>query len=122
MTSGPYPFGRQMAAVDQVLAGVPDWEGLSQAFYPVKTADNFDPGTDMKQVLFHLYGTLEGRRIIEWLADLTVRAPYPHVGQSKDSVMIAAAKHEARVGVGLVLFRAIADGEELYKQSKGATT
>ncbi|CDX54565.1 hypothetical protein MPL1032_190152 [Mesorhizobium plurifarium] len=120
--SGPFPFGRQMMAVEELLGAVPTMEGLGQAFFPAKVADNFDPGADMKQVLYHFYHTAEGRRIVEWLADLTVRAPYPHVGSSKEAVVIAAAKHEARAAVGLVLMRAIAEGEELYKQSKGATT
>jgi hypothetical protein len=105
-----------------MLAGVPSWDGLNQAFFPAKVADKFDPGEDMKQVLYHFYQTAEGRRIIDWLADLTVRAPFPHVGASKDAAVIAAAKHEARTAVGYALMRAIADGEELYKQSKGATT
>ena len=122
MSGGPFPFSRQMMAVDQMLAGVPDWTGLSQAFFPAGVSDRFDPGEDMKQVLYHFYQTAEGRRIIDWLADLTVRAPYPHVGQTSESVAIAAAKHEARAAVGYSLLRAIADGEQLYISSKGATT
>ncbi|ESY21513.1 hypothetical protein X749_27850 [Mesorhizobium sp. LNJC391B00] len=105
-----------MLAVDQLLSSTPDWSGLSQAMFPAKVADNFDPGDDMKLVLYHFYGNAEGRRIIEWLADLTVRAPFPHVGSMKESAALAAAKHEARTAVGYALLRAIAEGEELWKQ------
>ena len=73
---------------------------------------------DMKQVLFHFYNTMEGRRIIEWLADLTVRAPFPHVGSLKESAALAAAKHEARTAVGYALLRAIAEGEQLFAQQR----
>jgi hypothetical protein len=46
-----------------LLGGVPSWEGLEdQAFFPAKVADKFDPGEDMKQVLYHFYQTAEGRK------------------------------------------------------------
>ncbi|OBQ59578.1 hypothetical protein EFV37_22130 [Mesorhizobium loti] len=110
-----------MMAIDQLLAGTPTWEGLNQAFFPSKTADNFDPGDDMKQVLFHFYNTQEGRRIIEWMADLTVRAPFPHVGNLMEGAALAAAKHEARTAVGYALLRAIAEGEQLWTQQRSQT-
>ncbi|RWN78070.1 MAG: hypothetical protein EOS02_09935 [Mesorhizobium sp.] len=116
--SGPFPFSRQMMAVDQLLGATPSWEGLNQAFFPSKVADNFDPGDDMKLVLFHFNNTAEGRRIIEWFCDLTVRAPFPHVGSMKESAALAAAKHEARTAVGYAMLRAIAEGEELWKQQR----
>jgi len=115
---GPFPFSRPMMAVDKLLAGTPTWEGLTQAFFPAQTADNFDPGDDMKQVLFHFYNTAEGRRIIEWFADLTVRAPFPHVGSLNDSAALAAGKHEARTAVGYAMLRAIAEGEQLWKAAR----
>ncbi|TPN57165.1 hypothetical protein [Mesorhizobium sp. B1-1-7] len=120
--SGPFPFARQMMAVDEMVSGAPAWDGLEQAFFSAKVADNFDPGADMKQVLYHFYQTAEGRRIIDWIADLTVRAPYPHIGSTNETAALAAKAHEARAAVGYAIGRAIADGEELYKQSKGATT
>ncbi|MCZ8545069.1 hypothetical protein OOJ09_12820 [Mesorhizobium qingshengii] len=72
----------------------------------------------MKIMLFHFYGTGEGRSIIEWMADLTVRAPFPHVGSMKESAALAAAKHEARTAVGYALLRAIAEGEQLWTQRR----
>lgn len=116
--SGPFNFARPMLAVDQLLKGTPTWEGLGEAFFPAKTADNFDPGDDMKMVLYHFYNNEEGRRIIEWLADLTVRAPFPHVGSMTESAALAAAKHEARTAVGYAMLRAIAEGEQLWKQQR----
>lgn len=118
--SGPFPFSRQMMAVDDLLKAAPTWAGLEQAFFPARVADNFDPGEDMKQVLFHFYNTAEGRRILEWIFDLTARAPYPHVGSMKDSAALAAKAHEARTAVGYVIGRAIADGEDLWKQRSQA--
>jgi hypothetical protein len=114
--SGPFPFARQMMAVDHLLQSAPTWAGLEQAFYPAQKPDAFDPGADMKLVLFHFSNTAEGRRILDWIFDLTARAPFPHVGSTRESAAIAAAKHEARTAVGYVVARAIADGEQLWKQ------
>jgi len=116
--NGPFPFARQMMAVDQLMQATPDWKGLTQAFFPAAVADNFDPGDDMKLVLYHFSNNAEGRRIIEWFADLTVRAPFPHVGSMKESAALAAAKHEARTAVGYAMLRAIAEGEQLWKQQR----
>lgn len=116
MSSGPFAFSRQMMALDDLLKSTPDWSGLEQGFFPAKTPDNFDPGDDMKVVLYHFSNTAEGRRILEWLFDLTARAPFPHVGTTTQSAALAAAKHEARTAVGYVIGRAIADGESLWKE------
>ncbi|WP_292618288.1 hypothetical protein [Mesorhizobium sp.] len=118
MNSGPFPFSRQMMAVDDLLQAPTDWNGLAQAFYPAKVPDNFDPGEDMKVVLFHFNNTAEGKRIIEWFVDLTVRAPFPHVGSMKESAALAAAKHEARTAVGYAMLRAIAEGEQIWSQRR----
>lgn len=118
--TGPFPFARQMMAVDSLLSAAPNWGGLEQAFFPASVPDSFDPGDDMKLVLFHFSNTAEGRRILEWIFDLTARAPFPHVGSTKESAAIAAAKHEARTAVGYVVGRAIADGEKLWKQRSEA--
>lgn len=118
MNTGPYPFSRRMMAVDDLLQAPTDWNGLAQAFYPAKVPDHFDPGDDMKVVLFHFNNTAEGKRIIEWFVDLTVRAPFPHVGSMKESAALAAAKHEARTAVGYAMLRAIAEGEQIWSQRR----
>lgn len=116
--AGPAAFPRQMMALDKLINSAPSWEDLEGSFFPAGTADSFDPGDDMKEVLFHFSNTPEGRRIVEWLADLTCRAPYPHVGNSLEAAGIAAAKHEARAAVGQTLMRAIAEGEQIWKAKK----
>ncbi|MDG4894625.1 hypothetical protein P9272_13690 [Mesorhizobium sp. WSM4976] len=118
MSNGPFPFARQMMAVEELLGAVPTMEGLTQSFFPAKVGDNFDPGDDLKLLLFHFNNTADGRRIIEWLADLTVRAPFPHVGSMKESAALAAAKHEARTAVGYAMLRAIAEGEKIWTQRR----
>jgi hypothetical protein len=110
-------------SLDAMLAnlGGVGWAGLEEHFSPAKVADAFDPGADLKKVLFALYHTVDGRKIVEWWFDLTFRAPYPHVGSSLEAAAIAAAKHEARAAVGLALLKAIADGEKLLHPKEPAT-
>lgn len=116
--SGPVEFARQVQALDQLLNAAPNWDGLEKAFAPAKTPDHFEPDDFMKQQLAALYNTADGRQIIDWLFDLTLRAPFPHVGSSRDSAWIAGAKHEARVAVGQTVARAIVDGRELFNRKK----
>lgn len=111
--SGPVDFLRQVQRVEDFIKSPSSWGELEKAFAPAPVADSFDPGEFMKKQLAALYGTQDGRAILEWLFDLTLRAPFPHVGNSRDSAWIAAAKHEARVAVGQAIARAIVDGREL---------
>lgn len=119
--TGPFPFRRELAGLDEMVAqiGGEGWEGLAERFAPAKVPDKFDPGDDMKKVLSAFFFTAEGRKIVEWLADLTFRAPYPHVGPSLEAAGIAAAKHEARAAVGEVLMKAIAEGHALLTTNRG---
>lgn len=116
--SGPVEFARQLQTVEALLKATPDWGGLEQGFAPAAVSDNFDPGDDMKQVLSAFYNTDQGRKIIEWLFDLTLRAPFPHVGTTLEAAGIAAAKHEARVAVGQALARAIVDGNSIFTSKR----
>lgn len=114
--SEPFPFARSVQSLDELLDQASfggGWQGLEKMLAPAKVPDSFDPGQDMKKVLCAFYHTTEGRRIIDWLMDLTVRAPYPHVGTNFNQAAIAAAKHESRAAVGLVILQAIAEGDAL---------
>lgn len=118
MTTGPVEFARQVQSVEQFLRDAPSWASLDKAVRPAAVPDHFDPGDFMKQQLAALYETADGRAIIDWLFDLTLRAPFPHVGSTRDSAWLAAAKHEARVAVGQAVARAIVDGRKLFNQKE----
>lgn len=118
MTTGPVEFARQVQSVEAFLRSAPSWGDLEKAMAPAPLPDDFDPGDFMKQQLAALYATGDGRKIIDWLFDLTLRAPFPHVGSTRDSACIAAAKHEARVAVGQAIARAIVDGEKIFNRKE----
>lgn len=118
MNNGPVAFAREVQAMEDFLKAAPSWGSLEKAFAPAQTANHFEPDNFMKQQLAAFYKTADGRQILDWLFDLTLRAPFPHVGSGRDSAWIAAAKHEARVAVGQAVARAIVDGRELFNQKK----
>lgn len=117
--SGPFPFSRETMPLDDMLSKAlgPGWSGLETMFAPAKVADKFEPEQDMKKFLAAFYRTQQGREFFQWIADLTVRAPFPHVGTLRETAALAGAKHEARAAVGYVLFAAIAEGDALLKST-----
>lgn len=122
MSNGPVEFMRQVQALDDLLNATPNWKGLEKAFAPAAVPDQFEPEDFMKQMWAAFYNTADGRQMIDWLFDLTLRAPYPHVGSARDAAWLAAGKHEARVAVGQAVARAIVDGRELFNRKKEPKT
>lgn len=115
MSEGPFSFAREAISLDSMLAqiGGAGWEGLSGEFRPAPVPDRFKPEDDLMRFIAAFYGTVEGRRFFEWIFDLTIRAPYPQTGQNFEQTAMAAGKHEARVAIGRVMCKAIADGRDL---------
>lgn len=113
--SGPHPFRREMADLDTMMASIggEGWDGLEQRFAPAPVPDRFDPGEEIKKFWAAAWGTAQGRAAIQWLADITLRAPYPHGGATLEAAALASAKHEARAAVGEVLLLAMIEGEQL---------
>lgn len=117
MTTGPFAFQRQLQSLDKMLADAPSWDMLEKQFKPADTGP-LEPEAELKKWAAAFAQTPMGRQFFEYVADITFRAPYPHVGSSRDSAWLAAGKHEARAAVGLVLMRVIADGTALLSAPK----
>lgn len=118
--SGPFAFPSDMMSLDHMLAqmGV-GWDGLEQPFRPAPTRQPFEPEDDLKKMIALFYDTTpEGRRMVEWIFDLTFRAPYPSIGGSLEQAALAAKAHEARAAVGRVLVQAIVDGRALMEKTR----
>lgn len=119
--SGPVAFQRQLKAVEDLISGRPNWQGLEEAFAPAQVSDRFRPEDDLAKMMAAFSRTAEGQRMFEWIFELTKWAPYPKTGNSFESAALAAAKHEARVAVGDVIFAAIGAGDELLNPKEPAT-
>lgn len=113
--SGPFAFPTDRMNLDQMLESIggKGWAGLERQFSPAKVTDHFEPEKRLKMTMAALARTQEGRQLFDWIYQLTVFAPYPHVGSTRDSAWLAAKAHEARAAVGLSIYRAIQDGEKL---------
>ena len=119
--SGPAnPNPRQLAAGAfeelEKQFGAKGWDFFSERFSPALVAQSFDPGEDFKKNLAAFARTELGRRIVDWLLDLTCRAPYPVTTQDMQDLAFAAAKHQARAAVGETLVKAIADGNVILNR------
>ncbi|MCW5697916.1 MAG: hypothetical protein KIS96_14445 [Bauldia sp.] len=108
----------RMAQVEKLLAAPPSWDELVREFAPAAVADPFAPEDRIKRFLAALWQTGDGRAVLDWLFALTLDAPYPHIGQTRDAAALAAKAHEARVAVGRAVLAAIAEGETLLSQPK----
>lgn len=123
MSGGPFPFARQQMPLDDMLAsaGGLGWAGLAERLgLPSADPDVFAPEDDLKRQMAAFYRTDLGRRMFEWLGDLTLRGAPGASGQTIESAAIAHAKHEARFAVGLAMLKAIEDGDKLLNQKETA--
>lgn len=100
-------------------AGGPGWAGLAQQLgLPPAGPDVFAPEDDLKRQMAAFYRTDLGRKMFEWLGDLTLRGTPGASGNTIESAAIAHAKHEARFAVGLAILKAIADGDQLLNRKE----
>lgn len=121
--SGPVPFARNVQSLDRMMdaIGGPGWGGLDLAKalgLPGSGPDGYAPDDALKKEMAAFYQTASGRRMIEWLADLTLRGPPGASGNTIASSAIAHAKHEARYAVGQAILQAIQDGDKLLNPTE----
>jgi hypothetical protein len=95
------------------------WDFYKQKFMPAVVANTFRPEDSVLIEIYKLSETAEGRKIIDWLHELSDRAPYPRVGSNFEEVAVAAAKHQGRALVGEVLTEAVREGKRLFNQARG---
>lgn len=80
------------------------------------------PEDEIATFAYGLWSTAEGRKLIEWLLDMTIRAPYRVMGKSVEETALWAAKRE---GINLpaeMLLAAISKGEKIVAARNGAKT
>lgn len=120
--SGPQnvnPRPAAMGSLEEIekAMGANGWDFFAKQFAPAVVAQSFDPGQEFKRNLAAFSRTGLGREIVDWLLDLTCRAPYPVTSQDMQDLAFAAAKHQARAAVGETIVKAIADGNAILDHS-----
>jgi len=106
-----------MAELEQLVAGN-GWAFFEKQFAPAAVADDFRPVDTVMQSLARLYDFAETRAALDWILDLTCRAPYPRGESTTEQLGIAAAKHQARAAVGEAIVKAIVEGRKLNAEPR----
>ncbi|MGO8401330.1 hypothetical protein ACC783_23660 [Rhizobium ruizarguesonis] len=112
--SGPFiapRTGQPLDLLEQSAAGG-GWESLEQLIAPVIGGD-LQPSDRVAKFLYALHQHGDGRELVEWLMDITMRLPWRVTGKTMEETAILAINRQAIAGVGEVILKVIAKGKEL---------
>lgn len=98
--------------------GLNGWDYFEKQFAPAVFGDEQRPADEIMQALARLAELPDTRRVVDWLLDLTCRAPYPRTFDTTENLAFAAAKHQARAAVGEVIVKAIHEGRQINEGRK----
>jgi len=114
-------FGpRQAVTLDGMLekAGLGGWDWLEKLVDPSGQAGGGELETAAKKIAPLLYGlalTTEGREILEWLCDLTVRRQHFVPGATVEQAGIYAIARGSQDGLVFLILKTIRTGQDLAK-------
>ncbi len=112
--SGPFVAaraGQPLDLLEQSVAGG-GWESLEALFAPVVEGE-LQPPDRVAKLLYALYQVGDGRELVEWLMDITLRLPLRVTGKTFEETALLMATRQGINGVGEVVLKAIAKGREL---------
>lgn len=118
--SGPFIPPRAGQPLDMLLEthGQGGWEELDALLNPALPAAELEPSDEIAKFLYGLSTTPQGRAIVEWLMDITLRQPLRVTGRSLEETALNAALRQGINGVGEVVLKAIAKGEQLVIETR----
>ena len=108
-------FGpRQAMPFDDLLQqGGNGWDFFADLVGARPAPEPCQPADDVARSLARFVRTGEGRAVIEWLMDITVRQPLRITGASIEQTALLAANRQGIDGVARSVLTAIAHGESL---------
>jgi len=117
--SGPLIPVREAQPLDMLERGAAGggWDELEKLFKPQLQGAELQPDDDVAKafwLMFKLGG--EGRAVIEWLMDITIRMPFRSIGHSIEETALLAANRQGINGVGEAVLKAIAHGRTLCEK------
>ncbi|MDZ7822575.1 MAG: hypothetical protein U5K75_00050 [Ahrensia sp.] len=122
MSAGPMIPRRVAQPVEQMLEntdGYLDIDKAIEAIGGMRAKAEYKPDDEVALWFYQTYLDAKGRKVIEWLLDLTARAPIPMMEKGFEHAALMAAKAQAREGIGNVIAEAICLGEKIFKQKQG---
>jgi len=120
--TGPQFGTRQAQPLEHMLAqaGGDGFAGLDQMLMPESRRDPLKPSDEVCRNLALLAGHAEGRQVIEWLMDITLRQSMGTGGSGIEEMALIAKQKQTLDGVAHALLGAIAHGETLIN-NRGKT-
>uniref|UniRef100_UPI003BAC7D96 hypothetical protein n=1 Tax=Stappia sp. TaxID=1870903 RepID=UPI003BAC7D96 len=117
--SEPLFGGRQAQSLDSMVAraGGEGWDGLEELFKPQVANQPLQPSDHVAKTLATLCRDPRGREVIEWLMDITLRAPLRATGKTFEETALLTASRQGINGVGEAVLAAIAHGQKLSEKS-----
>ncbi len=121
--SGPANIGarRQVMSLDNLidqLGGGPGWDGVRDRMQPAESSDKHRPDAAILKEIALMWDRPQERAGLEWIFDITSRAPYPTDHSDIERMAMAAAKHMARAAVGEAIALAIDEGRKILEQQR----
>lgn len=93
------------------------WEDFERLLLPKELMQRFEPNERVARLLFALSRSVDGRELVEWLMDITLRQPLRITGSSIEETALRGATLQGIHGVGEVILQAMAKGEKLLNQN-----
>ncbi len=115
--SGPVFASRDALPFDHLLNNSGGWDDLENLL-PQLADVPLKPSDTVAKNLANLARTQGGREILEWLMDVTLRAPYHVTGKSMEETALNAATRQGINGVAEAILSAVKHGEDLLEQGK----
>lgn len=121
--SGPFLPARAAQPLDlleQSYTGGAGWDDLDLDALRAALPDNapLKPSDEIARFMFGLYSTAEGRRMFEWLMDITIRQPLRATGPTIEETALRTATRQGINGVAEAVLAAIALGESLINKPR----
>lgn len=118
--SGPFLPGRAAQPLDLLEDGAAGggWDELEKMFKPHLQDAPLQPNDVVARFLWGMRASPHGRDVIEWLMDITLRAPLRATGRTFEETAMLTATRQGINGVGEAVLAAIAHGAKLDEQQK----
>ena len=119
----PFLPERTAQPIDLLQHGVAGggWEALEDMFKPHLSDAPLQPSDEVAVFLLGMFREPRGREVLEWLMDITLRAPLRVTGRTLEETALMAATRQGINGVGEAVLAAIGHGAAILEKSKQQT-
>jgi hypothetical protein len=119
---GALPNQRMTQQLNEMITSPSGFDALRKMMDPAVMPDPFRPADETLMAIARIARGMDGVKLVDWLRAITDLAPFPTDFRNMEEAAIAAAKHAGRASIGMVLVKAIVEGNRLLDEAtKGPT-